>query len=195
MRNRVIKYLQSKEKQHYNFLDVMLKKYIDGEIERILKTKNYSEIEIYPLINKKGNSMEIYCNYYNLKIIFDFQESVVEYCIYLPRDKASALEKGTIKEFYEYDFEIEQFIEKVSQKLNGDSRLNINTIVNSKNKQDNIFKVLKILLIIISLFAIIVGVLYIYLVDAVIYVPPPLFIGIIVLLIVIYKLLDYFQKR
>lgn len=195
MRRKVIKYLKSMEEQHYKILDIMLKKYIDGEIESILKTNNFSEIEIFPLISKKGKSMEIYCNYYNFRIIFDFQESELEYSIFLSGDSATAVENSTINELYENDFNIEHFIAKIAQKLNDDSRLNKITNINSKNKQINIFKVLKIILIILSLCAITALFLYIFLTDAVLYLSPPLFIGVIVLFIIIYKILDHFQKK
>lgn len=122
---RINKYLKSKNNSQYNCLDNILIYYVDGNLQKVLERYNFKKINIYPVIGKKGNYLQIECFFYNLTVNIEFDENSFDYIIYLPGISAEDFDKGIIQKEYKDDFDIEKFFEHFHNILQKDSRLKI----------------------------------------------------------------------
>lgn len=120
---KINKYLKLKNKSQYNCLDNIFINYINGKLQKILENYNFKKINIYPLIGKRGNYLQVECFFYNLTVDIGFDEDNFDYIIYLPGISAEDFEKGIIEKEYEHDFDIEKFFEDFHNMLQKDSRL------------------------------------------------------------------------
>ncbi len=122
---KINKYLKSKDERLYNILDKLLKCYIDGRLQMLLNSYNYSNIQFYPHISKRGNLLQVDFGYRNLHINIEFDDNNYDYIIYLPGISAEDFDKGITTKAYDPDFNIESFFEAFHHMLQKDSRLEI----------------------------------------------------------------------
>ncbi len=120
---KINKYLESKDESRYNVLDKILKCYVDGHLENLLSSFQFSNIEYYPHISKKGHLLQIDFWHHNLHINIEFDDNNFDYIIYVPGISAEDFEKGIITKEYNHDFDIEKFFEDFYDLLQKDSRL------------------------------------------------------------------------
>lgn len=100
-KKKILKYLNSKNINSYSNLDKILKQYIDGDIEKTLSKYNFSKIEIFVDILKKGNFMEIFLYYKNLTISIGITEDLIDYYL---SDRQHIIRHNTI--CFNEDFEL-----------------------------------------------------------------------------------------
>ena len=81
---KINKYLKLKNMSQYNCLDDILVYYVSGELQKLLEYYNFKKINIYPLIGRKGNYLQIECFFHNLTVDIGFDENSFDYIIYLP---------------------------------------------------------------------------------------------------------------
>ena len=122
-KRKIIKYLKSKEESQYNILDHIFKFYIDGNLKDLLNNYGFSKIECFPQIRKGANYLQINCWYYNLVVDIQFDDSCFDYCIYLPGISAEEFARSFIEKNYSDDFDFENFISDLHNKLDKDNRL------------------------------------------------------------------------
>ena len=120
---KINKYLKSKNVSQYNCLDNILIDYVNGKLQKILENYNLKKINIYPLIGRKGNYLQIECFFHNLTVDIGFDENSFDYMVYLPGISAEDFAKGIIEKEYAHDFDIEKFFEDFYNMLQKDSRL------------------------------------------------------------------------
>lgn len=120
---KINKYLKSKDESQYNILDKIFKCYINGHLKKLLNNYQFSKIEYYPHISKRGDLLQIDFWHHNLHANIEFDENSFDYIIYLPGISAEDFDKGIIKKEYDHDFDIEKFFEDFHNMLQKDSRL------------------------------------------------------------------------
>ena len=120
---KINKYLKLKNMSQYNCLDDILVYYVSGELQKLLEYYNFKKINIYPLIGRKGNYLQIECFFHNLTVDIGFDENSFDYIIYLPGISAEDFDKGITKKEYDLDFGIEKFFKDFHNMLQKDSRL------------------------------------------------------------------------
>ena len=139
---KINKYLKLKDKSQYNCLDNILTDYVNGKLQKILEKYHFKEINIYPLISKKGNYLQIECFFHNLTVDIGFDENTFDYTIYLPGISAEDFAKSIIEKEYGYDFDIEIFFEDFYNMLQKDDRLRIfkiEKIIDGMKEEGKIF--------------------------------------------------------
>ena len=120
---KINKYLKLKNMSQYNCLDDILVYYVSGELQKLLEYYNFKKINIYPLIGRKGNYLQIECFFHNLTVDIGFDENSFDYIIYLPGISAEDFDKGIKQKEYDLDFGIEKFFKDFHNMLQKDSRL------------------------------------------------------------------------
>ncbi len=120
---KINKYLKLKNMSQYNCLDDILVYYVSGELQKLLEYYNFKKINIYPLIGRKGNYLQIECFFHNLTVDIGFDENSFDYIIYLPGISAEDFDKGITQKEYDLDFGIEKFFKDFHNMLQKDSRL------------------------------------------------------------------------
>ena len=136
MKNKVSKYLSSKEKSSYTQLDILFKMYIDEKIEKELSCLNFYDIEIFAYCNKGiENSIQINFKYYNLACIIDFFNKGIEYVVYSIGDSFEQVKDSFIEHEYEEDFSLYGFISLVYNQMKEHPNLKDNTQLIIKQKK------------------------------------------------------------
>ena len=120
---KINKYLKLKNMSQYNCLDDILVYYVSGELQKLLEYYNFKKINIYPLIGRKGNYLQIECFFHNLTVDIGFDENCFDYIIYFPGISAVDFDKGITQKEYDLDFGIEKFFKDFHNMLQKDSRL------------------------------------------------------------------------
>lgn len=120
---KINKYLKLKNMSQYNCLDNILVYYVSGKLQKLLEYYNFKKINIYPLIGRKGNYLQIECFFHNLTVDIGFDENSFDYIIYLPGISAEDFDKGITQKEYDPDFGIEKFFKYFHNMLQKDSRL------------------------------------------------------------------------
>ena len=120
---KINKYLKLKNMSQYNCLDDILVYYVSGKLQKLLEYYNFKKINIYPLIGRKGNYLQIECFFHNLTVDIGFDENSFDYIIYLPGISAEDFDKGITQKEYDLDFGIEKFFKDFHNMLQKDSRL------------------------------------------------------------------------
>lgn len=120
---KINKYLKSKGEGQYNILDKIFKCYVNGHLMKLLNNYQYSKIEYYPHISKRGNLLQVDFWYHNLHANIEFDENSFDYVIYLPGISAEDFAKCIIEKEYDYDFDVEKFFEDFHSMLQKDCRL------------------------------------------------------------------------
>lgn len=120
------KYLGSKDESMYTHLDRIFKYYIYEDIEKLLYSYNFSKIELYPELNKRGNLFQFYFYYCNLVVSVQFDDMKIDYTVYLENMPPSYVEEYFVSLEYDDNFNIENFFESFYKIIQKDGRLNIN---------------------------------------------------------------------
>ncbi|MBO4988936.1 MAG: hypothetical protein J6D37_01255 [Clostridia bacterium] len=120
---KITKYLNSKAESEYTMLDRLLKQYLDGELEMVLKRYGFTKIEIFSKIGKRENDLQIYFRYYNFALDIDFSDRAFDYTAYLPGISAEEYENSIIRCNYEKNFSFEGFVARLQSELSQDTRL------------------------------------------------------------------------
>lgn len=152
MKRKITNYLNSKNPSEFNNLDLLLQCYLNGSLLKEIKKHDFSQIEIYFLIRKNSNNLQINLKYYNLNVCIDFDDINFDHAIYTAGVSAEELEKSFIKSSYENDFRIERIFSELLIKLENDCRLNMLSRINVAESR-KLFKFL-------SLFSIAIPVLF-----------------------------------
>ena len=74
---KINKYLKSKNNDQYNCLDNILICYVNGKLQKILESYNFNKINIYSVIGKKGNYLQIECFFIILQLILNLMKIVL----------------------------------------------------------------------------------------------------------------------
>ena len=120
---KIKKYLETKDKNQYNYLDNIFKFYVDGHMEILLNNYHFLKIEYYPQISKIGNYLQIDFWCFNLHVNIEFDDDCFDYIVYLPGISAEEFDKSVIKMDYSDDFTLENFFENFYNMLQKDNRL------------------------------------------------------------------------
>ena len=114
MKKRIGKYLSSKEAISYSQVDIILKMFVDGKIEKELEKYKFYDIEIFPSINKQyGNTIQINFKLYNLVATIDFSEDGYEYNIYSIGCSFEQVRGNFIHCCYSEDFSVFDLFEQI----------------------------------------------------------------------------------
>lgn len=189
---KINKYLKSRDESQYNVLDQILKCYVDGHLKELLNSYQFSEIEYYPLISKRGNLLQIDFWYQNLHINIEFDVDNYDYIIYKPGISAEEFANGIITKEYDCDFNIEKFFENFYNMLQKVPKLSNDDF--RKKRKVNIFKIIKLSILSATLLAFSFLVVYVFFCKSSVYLGVWGCIG-LALIIGLYFVLDYFQKR
>lgn len=122
---KINKYLKSKNNDQYNCLDNILICYVNGKLQNILESYNFNKINIYSVIGKKGNYLQIECFFYNLTVNIEFDENSFNYIMYVPGISADDFDKSIIKKEYEHDFNIENFFKDLIKECDEQFKLHL----------------------------------------------------------------------
>lgn len=162
----IIRYLNKKDIENFTALDFALKSYVSGDLEKILNSYKFTEIEIFPTIKDNVKNLQLYFCYYNLALTIEFNELNYEYCIYKKGASSEEFEKKFITADYCKDFTIETFIGELYKKVCDSEILKRNTNSKSKTK---VFTILKILSILIPILFVVIICAYVYITKEKVY--------------------------
>lgn len=118
------RYLRTKDKTEYTNLDRLFEMQLNGKLKSILKSKSFSNINLFLNTSKNNKSMQISFNYCNLGATCEFNDDGYDYGIYVLGCTAEEFERSIIKVAYEDDFNFELFVEFLSKQIENDNRLN-----------------------------------------------------------------------
>ena len=97
MKNKVSKYLSSKEKSSYTQLDFLFEMYLKGKIEKELTGLSFYDVEIFAYCNKElENSLQVNFKHYNLACTIGFSNKRYEYIIYAIGDSFNQIKDSFI---------------------------------------------------------------------------------------------------
>lgn len=158
MKNKISKYLSSKDKASYTDLDLLFEMYLDGRLENELVQLKIREIEIFADFNRRlENSIQINFKYYNLACIIDFSNKGYEYVIYAIGDSFDQIKNLFIDHKYGDKFSYTNLIKLVYQQLSRHEKLKDNAQLLIKKKK---YKTIANICLIIP--CVIIGVISIY---------------------------------
>lgn len=124
MKNKIVKYLKSKEEDKKTVLDSIFEKYINGDLDILLKKYSFSKIEIIPQIKENANYLQINFCYFNLYVTVEFNEANFDYCIYKANETAEAFDKAFKTLDYIDGFNIEKCIDDIYSEIIKSDKLN-----------------------------------------------------------------------
>ena len=133
-KNKIIKYLNSKTKDEYSYLDILLEKYSNGELSQLLYKYKFTNVEIFPQISKNGNSIEICLTYQNIAANIFFTYDEIEYSIYQLYSTANEVMENTFNLKYNEEFSFENLLNSIHEKMLSHYKLKHLTFL-SKNKK------------------------------------------------------------
>ena len=118
MLRKVTKYLKTKDKRRYTFLDSLFADYANGQLDELLSNRGFTKIDFFYQIHKKGNYLQIQCWYRNLVVTMEFRDEEFDYGIYA--SGCSAEEYATCINTYQYseNFTINSFIDELCVAIN-----------------------------------------------------------------------------
>jgi hypothetical protein len=183
MKNRVSKYLSSKEKNSYTQLDVLFDMYLNKMMEQELTNLNIYDIEIFAYCNRGlENSIQVNFKYYNLVCTIDFFNNRYEYTVYAIGDSFEQIKDSFAEYEYEKEFSFKTLINFIYRQLKEHSDLKEDTQLMIKKKK---YKMISNICLIIP--SVIIGGLAIYvLVSKETITLDPFFILIIVIPIILW---------
>lgn len=117
MKNKIVKYLKSKEEDKKTVLDSIFEKYINGDLDILLKKYGFSKIEIFPQIKENANYLQINFCYFHLYVTVEFNEANFDYCIYKANETADAFDKAFKTLDYIDGFNIEKYIDDIYSEI------------------------------------------------------------------------------
>lgn len=116
-KNKIIQYLNSKKNDEYNYLDVLLEKYCNGELFQLLSKYKFANIEIYPKISKKGNAIDMCLTYQNIATNISLTEDEIEYSIYHLYATVNEVNENTFQLKYNEEFSFEDLLNSIYEKM------------------------------------------------------------------------------
>lgn len=140
MRHKADKYLASKPVSAYTKLDFIIKMYMEGKIEEILKQNNFYDFEISSCIRKKhGNTIQLSFKYYNLVGSIDFKEDGYDYIVYPMDKKIKNIDDLFVEQMYSEDFSVDNLISSIYERMRSHSDLRDNTAERKKKRKYRFF--------------------------------------------------------
>ena len=136
MKRKIENYLKSKDKIEYNNLDRLFELYLSGDINNFLS--KYTGVEIYPIINKLGKTIQLNYHYHNICVIIDFFEDKYNVVIYHTSIREERLEKLFIDYEYPIDFCLEKLIKEIDDKIKTNPKLRETFLIEKKKKIYNL---------------------------------------------------------
>ena len=132
MKRKIENYLHSKYKNKYSNLDRIFELYLSGDIKKLLS--KYVGVEIYPTINKLGNTIQFNYNYRNIYVIIDFFEDKYNVVVYHSGINADDLENLSIDYDYPADFNLEKLIKEIDVIIKNHPKLKDTTLIEKKKR-------------------------------------------------------------
>lgn len=133
-KNKIIQYLNSKKNDEYNYLDILLEKYCNGELTQLLSKYKFTKIEIFPQISKNGNSIEMCLTYQNIAANISLTDDEIEYSIYQLYATADEINKNTFNLKCNVEFSFEDLLNSIYEKMLNNFKLKYSTNP-TKNKK------------------------------------------------------------
>ncbi|MBQ7408270.1 MAG: hypothetical protein IJW13_03255 [Clostridia bacterium] len=133
-KNKIIQYLNSKKNDEYNYLDILLEKYCNGELSQLLSKYKFTNIEIFPQISKNGNSIEMCLTYQNIATNISLTDDEIEYSIYQLYATANEVSENTFKLKCNEEFSFEDLLNSIYEKMLNHYKLKDLSIA-AKNKK------------------------------------------------------------
>lgn len=132
MKRKIKNYLNSKDKIEYSNLDRIFELYLSGDIKKLLS--KYAGVGVYPTINKLGKTIQLNYNYHNIYVIIDFFEDKYNVVVYHAGINIDDLEKLFIDYDYQEDFNLENLIKEIDEKVQNHPKLKDTTLIEKKKK-------------------------------------------------------------
>lgn len=132
-KTKITQYLMNKKNEEYSYLDILLKKYCNGELHNSLSKYKFTNIEIFPQISKKGNSIEMCLVYQNIATNISLTDDEIEYSIYQLYATANEVNENTFKLKYDAKFSFEDLVNLIYRKmLDHDKLIDLTIKINNK---------------------------------------------------------------
>lgn len=132
MKKKIDKYLKSKEKINYHDLDRIFEMYFNGELKKILSI--YEGVKIYPSIYQDIKTIQLNYNFKNIYVTIDFFEDKYSVVIYDAETNAEELEKLSTDYAYPKNFNLEQLIKEIDEKIKKHPKLKDTSLIEKKKK-------------------------------------------------------------
>ena len=132
MKKKIDKYLKSKEKINYHDLDRIFEMYFNGELKKILSI--YEGVKIYPSIYQDIKTIQLNYNFKNIYVTIDFFEDKYSVVIYDAETNAEELEKLSTDYAYPKNFNLEQLIKEIDEKIKKHPKLKDTYLIEKKKK-------------------------------------------------------------
>lgn len=116
-KNKIIQYLNSKKNDEYNYLDILLEEYCNGELTQLLSKYKFTNIEIFPQISKNGNSIEMCLTYQNIAANISLTNDEIEYSIYQLYATVDEINKNTFNLKCNVKFSFEDLLNSIYEKM------------------------------------------------------------------------------
>lgn len=132
MKRKIENYLNSKDENEYSNLDRIFELYLSGDIKKLLS--KYVGVGVYPTINKLGKTIQLNYNYHNIYVIIDFFENKYNVVVYCDDINTEDLKKHFIDYEYPTDFNLENLIKEIDERIKKHPKLMDTTLI-EKNKK------------------------------------------------------------
>ena len=112
---------------------------MDGDLDVVLSKYKFSNIEIYPNIRKRGNSIDIYLDYQNVNVCILMNEEDIIYIINATDAPPEDFDNSEITVKYDENFSFEGLLESIyTQIINHPWLRDISREVKSRKKHKKI---------------------------------------------------------
>lgn len=132
MKRKIENYLNSKDENEYSNLDRIFELYLSGNIKKLLS--KYVGVGVYPTINKLGKIIQLNYNYHNIYVIIDFFEDKYNVVVYCDDINTEDLKKHFIDYEYPTDFNLENLIKEIDERIKKHPKLMDTTLIEKKKK-------------------------------------------------------------
>ena len=132
MKKKIDKYLKSKEKINYHDLDRIFEMYFNGELKKILSI--YEGVKIYPSIYQDIKTIQLNYNFKNIYVTIDFFEDKYSVVIYDAETNAKKIKKLSTDYAYPKNFNLEQLIKEIDEKIKKHQKLKDTSLIEKKKK-------------------------------------------------------------
>lgn len=135
MKRKIAKYLNTKDSSQYDNLDKIFVMYLNGNIKSLLS--KYKEVDIFATLNKKGKSIQLNYSYNNIYVTIDFFENKYSTVIYPTKTSIDEFTNLFVDTLYSNDFNLENLIKEIDEKLKNHPELKDTTAVEKKKSLYN----------------------------------------------------------
>lgn len=133
-KKKMVQYLNNKKNDEYNYLDILLKKYCNGELTQLLSKYNFTNVEVFPQISKNGKSIEMCLTYQNIAANISLTDDEIEYSIYQLYATADEINKNTFNLKCNVEFSFEDLLNLIYEKMLNHCKLK-DLSITAKNKK------------------------------------------------------------